>query len=133
MSTIKLHFPNIQSQILWKLREDFEKGLIDLSLFSTSEHYYENLYLLKQEVLAVWYKVENGEVKICSSNDLRKPQRPDGRPSLGRSPDRLKSLAIWNWSREWEPTSQGNQFIQRTDDYGLTGPKKKTKTGGGLV
>lgn len=125
MSMVKLHFRNIQDQVLWKLREDFEHGRIDLSLLSTADHYYDNLDLLKEEVLAIWYKVEGGEVRIASSNDLRRPQRPDGRPSLGRSPDRLKALAIWNWSRDWTPAPTEN-FNPAANDYDWS-PRKKQK------
>jgi hypothetical protein len=133
-SVIKLHFKNIQDQVLWKLREDFEKGNIDLSLFTSPDTYYENLELLKEEVLAVWYKTVGPEVVIASSNDLRKPQRPDGRPSLGRSPDRLKALAIWNWSRDWTPRPT-EQFNRNADDFGFGELKKKKRPsrGGGFV
>lgn len=134
LSAVKLHFKNIQDQVLWKLREDFEAGNIDLSLFTAPDNYYENLELLKEEVLAVWYKTVGPEVVIASSNDLRKPQRPDGRPSLGRSPDRLKALAIWNWSRDWTPRPT-EQFNPGADDYGFgeERKRKKPKRGGGLV
>lgn len=135
MSIIKCHFRNLQEQILWKLRDDFEKGSIDLSLLSTSEHYYENLHMLREEVLAVWFKPENGLLQIATSNDLRRAQRPDGRPSLGRSPDRLKALAIWNMYRDWEPeaTPQINEDAQ---DYDWHRPSKRPalpKAGRGFV
>jgi hypothetical protein len=134
LGTIKLHFKNIQDQVLWKLREDFEKGNIDLSLFTSPEHYYENLELLREEVLALWYKTVGPDVIISSSNDLRKPQRADGRPSLGRSPDRLKALAIWNWSRDWTPRPT-EQFNKNADDYGFGEQRKKKRPnkGGGFV
>jgi len=119
---VKIHFRNLQEQILYKLKEDFEAGTIDLSLLSTSEHFYENLYLLKEEVLSVWYKPEKGELQIATSNDLRRAQRPDGRPSLGRSPDRLKALAIWNFYRDWTPEATP-QFNRGADDYGYGNEK----------
>lgn len=134
---IKIHFRTLQDQILWKLREDFEHGRIDLSLLSTSENFYDNLHLMKEEVLAVWYKLEAGELRIASSNDLRRSQRPDGRPSLGRSPDRLKALAIWNFYRDWtpEPTPE---FNPDASDYDWSRPnQRKTRVmprrGHGLV
>lgn len=126
LSAVKLHFKNIQDQVLWKLREDFEQGRIDLSLFASPENYYENLELLREEVLAVWYSTKGPEVVIASSNDLRRPQRPDGRPSLGRSPDRLKALAIWNWCRDWTPAPTQN-FNRNADDYGYGEDKRKRK------
>ncbi len=134
LGTIKLHFKNIQDQVLWKLRDDFEKGNIDLSLLCTPDNYYENLDLLREEVLAAWFKTVGAEVIISSSNDLRKPQRSDGRPSLGRSPDRLKALAIWNWSRDWTPRPT-EQFNRNADDYGYGEQKRKSKKpkGGGFV
>lgn len=127
---IKPHFRSLQERLLWKLREDFEAGAIDLSLLSTAENYYENLDLLKQEVLAVWYKPEGGYQNICSSNDLRRSQRPDGRPSLGRSPDRLKALAIWNYARDWTPSPTQN-FNPGADDYGFGQERKKKRPQGG--
>ena len=126
LSAVKLHFRNIQDQVLWKLREDFEHGRIDLSLFTSADHYYENLELLKEEVLAIWYSTKGAEVVIASSNDLRRPQRPDGRPSLGRSPDRLKALAIWNWCRDWTPRPTEN-FNPAADDYGYGQDRKKKR------
>lgn len=135
MDTVKYHFRNLQEQIMWKLREDFEQGNIDLSLLTTSESYYENLHLLKEEVLAVKYKPQNGELHIDTSNDLRRAQRPDGRPSLGRSPDRLKALAIWNFYRDWTPESTP-QFRRDADaDYGWAPPAARgaRKKGRGLV
>lgn len=134
---IKIHFRNLQEQILWKLREDFEQGNIDLSLLTTSEHFYDNLYLLKEEVLSVKYKPEKGELHIDTSNDLRRAQRPDGRPSLGRSPDRLKALAIWNFYRDWTPEATP-QFNKDSEDYDWARPTQRkkpapSKRGRGLV
>lgn len=120
MLSVKILFKNIQDQILWKLREDFEFGRIDLSaLAAQGPNYYENLHLLKEEICALYYKIEGGHVWISSSNDLRRVQRPDGRPSLGRSPDRLKSLAIWNYSREWEPERRYTEDKPQRGDYGF--------------
>lgn len=134
---IKIHFRNLQEQILWKLREDFERGDIDLSMLTTSEYFYENMQLLKEEVLSVWYKPEKGEMHIATSNDLRRSQRPDGRPSLGRSPDRLKALAIWNFYRDWVPAPT-EQFNRAASDYDWSRPNRKrpattSRAGRGLV
>jgi len=114
---IKMSFRNIQDQILWKLREDFEFGRIDLSVLAISG--YENLDKLKEELLAPYYRIENGQVWISSSNDLRRSQRTDGRPSLGRSPDRLKAFAIWNYSREWTPETTRYEDKPHRGDYGF--------------
>lgn len=115
MAAVKMIFRNIQDQVLWKLREDFEFGRIDLSVLAVSG--YGNLDKLKEELLAPYFRIQNGEVWISSSNDLRRTQRPDGRPSLGRSPDRLKAFAIWNYAREWTPP-QISSPINRDVDYG---------------
>lgn len=124
MLAVKILFKNIQDQILWKLREDFEAGRIDLStLIAPGPNYYENLTLLKEEICALYYKIEGGYVWISSSNDLRRLQRPDGRPSLGRSPDRLKALAIWNYSRSWEPDRQHMEDKPQRGDYGFRSEK----------
>lgn len=132
---VKYHFRNLQEQILWKLREDFERGDIDLSLLVTSEHYYDNLHLLKEEVLAIKYSPKNGELHIDTSNDLRRAQRPDGRPSLGRSPDRLKALAIWNFYRDWIPEATP-QFNRAAEDYEWLRPQSRPtlpKKGRGFI
>lgn len=121
MAAIKIQFRNIQDQILWKLREDFEFGRIDLSVLA---EVYPNLHLLEEELLAPYYKIEGGQVWISSSNDLRRSQRPDGRPSLGRSPDRLKAFAIWNYSRDWTPETTPPPDKPQRGDYGYTREKK---------
>lgn len=122
-ATIKLHFRNVQDQVMWKLKEDFEFGRIDLSLLTPpGPGYYENLDKMKEEVLAFWFRVQNGEVWISSSNDLRKPHRTNlsgvNVPTLGRSPDRAKALAIWNWVRDRKPGGVRNKFKEQAVDYG---------------
>lgn len=116
---IKYHFPNIQCQILWQLREDFQAGNIDLSLLCSQEHFYENLDKMKEEVLAFWYREDKGDIWISGGADLRKPERnlANGTkvPSLGRSPDRAKALAIWNWCRNRPPKSPRNKFLDNVD------------------
>lgn len=120
---VKLSFKNLQDQIMWKLREDFMFGRIDLSPLSNPENpedYYANLHLLREEVLAFRFrenKLASGKMWISSSEDLRRAQWPDGKPSLGRSPDRAKALAIWNYVREWKP-SVVTSPISRDVDYG---------------
>jgi hypothetical protein len=135
MGSIQIHHKNIQEQILWKLRADFEAGEIDLSFLLTTEGYYDNLHLLREEVLAPWYRIENGYVEIASSNELRKPQRKNQKgesiPCLGRSPDRLKALAMWNYARDWIPDKNHEEF---PGDYGYKRPiqyvaqRQKSKT-----
>lgn len=95
-------FDNWRSQAFWKLRQDFENGRIDLSAFSTEEGYYENLHMLQEEALALAYVVENGVIKITPKKELRKVQMSNGEPGLGRSPDRIDALCIWNWVREFD-------------------------------
>lgn len=102
---IRLKFKNIQDQIMWKLREDFKAGGIDLSPLLAEGGYYGNLHLLKEELTAFRFKENknsDGSMWISSSNDLRRASWPGGQPCLGRSPDRAKALAIWNYVREWK-------------------------------
>jgi hypothetical protein len=130
-ATIKLHFRNIQDQILWNLREGFEKGLIDLSLLvAPGPTYYASMDKMKEEVLAFWFKIQNGEVWICSSNDLRKSSRVNlsgvNVPTLGRSPDRAKALGIWWWVHDRKPGGVRNKFIPKTD-FGFHVRKQQRK------
>lgn len=118
-AVIKYHFPNIQCQILWQLREDFQAGDIDLSLLCSQDHFYENLDKMKEEVLAFWYREDKGDIWISGRLDMRKPERTLANgtkvPSLGRSPDRAKALAIWNWCRNRPPKSPRNKFLDHVD------------------
>lgn len=130
-SSIKYHFKNIQDQILWQFREDFQAGNIDLSLLLTQEHFYENIDKLKEEVLAFWWREDKGDIWISGGQDLRKPERTltNGQkvPSLGRSPDRAKALAIWNWCRNRPAKSPGNKFLPDDADYGYEATQKRPK------
>ena len=90
----KIKFNNLRSQMWWKLKEDMEKGLVDLSLLQSETGYYDNLYLLQEEILAHTYEEVNGVIKILDKNTLRDSDH------LGRSPDRADSLVIWNWVRD---------------------------------
>jgi hypothetical protein len=116
---IKYHFRNIQDQILWKLREGFMNGQIDLSQLLTPEHYYENLDKLKEEVLAFWWREDKGDIWISGGQELRKPERTLSNgtkvPCLGRSPDRVKALAIWWWVHDRKPRSPRNKLIPNAD------------------
>lgn len=136
-SAIKYHFRNIQSQILWKLREDFQFGRIDLSLLMTADHFYENIEMLKEEILSFWYREDKGDIWICGGDDLRRPERTLSNgtkvPCLGRSPDRAKAFAIWNWCRDRNPRSPGNKFLPEDADYSMHADKHKKAYGGGLV
>lgn len=90
----KIKFNNLRSQMWWKFKEDMEKGLVDLSLLQSESGFYENLYLLQEEVLAHTYEEVNGVIKIIDKNKLRDADH------LGRSPDRADALVIWNWVRD---------------------------------
>lgn len=117
-SRVKLHFKNIQDQIMWKLREDFKFGRIDLSPLLAQGGYYPNLHLLKEELTAFRFKENknsDGTIWISSSNDLRKSNWPGGEPCLGRSPDRAKAFAIWNYVRDWKPSKA--RFAPNKQDY----------------
>lgn len=130
-SAIKYHFRNIQSQILWKLREGFQAGLIDLSQLVTQEHFYENLDKMKEEILSFYYREDKGDIWICDINDLRKPDRTTFAgtkvPSLGRSPDRAKALAIWWWVHDRPAKSPNNRMLPDDTDYGFDGNNRKPK------
>lgn len=124
LAIVKLHFKNIQDQILWKLREDFKFRRIDLSYLLTPEGYYPNLHLLKEELTAIRFKENfnpDGSMWISSSKDLRRATWPNGEPCLGRSPDRLKALAIWNYVRDWIPEkySPPPSMLEK-QEYGYT-------------
>lgn len=118
-AVIKYHFNNIQDQVMWKLREDFQAGDIDLSMLTSPDHFYDNMHLLQEEVLAFWFDERGGKIAISPANDLRKPQRTNKSgmvvPCLGRSPDRAKALAIWNWCRNRPPKSPRNKFLDNVD------------------
>lgn len=90
----KIKFNNLRSQMWWKLKEDMEKGAIDLSQLQSEAGYYDNLYLLQEEILAHTYEEINGTIKIIDKNKLRDADH------LGRSPDRADALVIWNWVRD---------------------------------
>lgn len=139
-SAIKYHFSNVQRQILWKLREDFQAGNIDLSLLMTPDHFYENIELLKEEILSFWWREDKGDIWISGGEEMRRPDRmlANGTrvPSLGRSPDRAKAFAIWNWVRDKKPGSVVNKFLPEGADYGYADDRKKQarkRGGGGFV
>ncbi len=109
-------FKMIQYQILWKLRLDFQFGRIDLSVINA---HYLNVSELREELLAFRMEERDNGIWISSSDDLRKAQWPDGTPSLGRSPDRVKALAIWNYVRNWEPERKYVEEKPQKGDYGF--------------
>ncbi len=102
-NAVSVLFKHLQYQILWKLRVDLQFGRVDLSPLNTTEHFYEGVPELREELLAFRTRDKDGGIWISSSDDLRKAQWPDGTPCLGRSPDRVKALAIWNYVRDWTP------------------------------
>ena len=136
-AAVKLHFKNIQDQYMWKLREDFKFGRIDLSPLQGEQGYYPNLHLLREELLAFRFKEDkntDGSMWISSSNDLRKASWPGGEPCLGRSPDRAKALAIWNGARDWTPEKAPppNTGANR-NDYTYQPEDKKVEVSSPLV
>jgi hypothetical protein len=128
-SIIKYHFRNVQSQIMWKLREGFQSGAIDLSQLVTQENFYENLDKMKEEVLSFYYREDKGDIWICDVADLRRPDRTttigNKVPSLSRSPDRAKALAIWWWVHDRPAKAPNNRLIPDEADYGYAGAQKK--------
>lgn len=90
----KIKFNNLRSQMWWKFKEDMEKGLIDLSPLQMESGFYEQLYLLQEEILIHTYEEKNGVIKIIEKNTLRDADH------LSRSPDRADALVIWNWVRD---------------------------------
>jgi len=114
-------FDNLRSQMMYKLARDFEAGEIDLSLLLTQAYFYENFVLLQEEILSLRFRVENGVFKVIPKNELRKMEVSDTWGSgvgLGRSPDRLDALAIWNWCRDMENISAAVRERQDDADYG---------------
>jgi hypothetical protein len=108
-------FDNWRSQAFWKLRQDFENGSIDLSAFGTPEGYYDNFHMLQEEALALTYAEENGVIRIAPKKELRKVQMSNGEPGLGRSPDRVDALCIWNWVRDFDYRAQVKEFDKSID------------------
>lgn len=111
----KVEFDNVRSQMLWKLRQDFEAGAIDLSAFKTEEGWFEHFGTLQEEALAHTYKIQNGKLKVIPKDELKKAEK------LGRSPDFLDALALWNWVRDghglgsaWAPPAEAKHR-----DYGI--------------
>jgi hypothetical protein len=90
----KIKFNNLRSQMWWKFKTDMEQGQVDLSQLQSETGFYDNLYLLQEEVLAHTYEEINGVIKIIDKNKLRDADH------LNRSPDRADALVIWNWVRD---------------------------------
>lgn len=111
-------FKHIQYQILWKLRLDLQFGRIDLSRLNSTENFYEGVPELREELLSFRTRDKDNGIWISSSDDLRKAQWPDGTPCLGRSPDRVKALAIWNYVRDWQPETTYHENKPHPRDYG---------------
>jgi hypothetical protein len=107
-----------RSQAYWKLRQDFENGLIDLSQLVGVDGYYDNLHMLQEEILALGYEEQNGLIRITPKKELRKTQMSNGDPGLGRSPDRADALAIWNWVREFQYHPEHHE-ARPGEDYGI--------------
>jgi len=104
----EIEFDNLRSQMCWKLREDFQDGNIDLSAFmqkdippdeqqlttaQQQEGYFEDLFMLQEEILAHTYRIWKGKLIVIPKEELRKVE------NLGRSPDYFDALVIWNWVR----------------------------------
>jgi hypothetical protein len=109
-------FDNLRSQMLWKLREDFEYKRIDLSFLQSAEGYFDGLNMLTQELLAHTYEITGaGHISIISKDDLRKPD------ILGRSPDFSDALAIWNFVRDKrrDTSTTANVEADKKVDYNL--------------
>lgn len=113
-------FAFIQYQILWKLRLDLQFGRIDLSPLNSTENFYEAVPELREELLSFRTRDKDNGIWISSSDDLRKAQWPDGTPCLGRSPDRVKALAIWNFVRDWQPEKYKPNTGGNKSDYVYT-------------
>ena len=101
-------FPNLRSQMWWKLRMDMERGLIDLSALADPECQFDDLQTLQEEILSITYEVDHGEIKVASKKDLRKADK------LGRSPDWADALAGWNWVRNRDKVDEIPTFEQET-------------------
>jgi hypothetical protein len=107
-------FDNLRTQMLWKLREDFEYKRIDLSFLQSSEGYFDGLNMLTQELLAHTYEITGaGHISIISKDDLRKPN------ILGRSPDFSDALALWNFVRDKRSNEPAIVEANKKLDYGL--------------
>ena len=124
---IKIKFDNFRSQAWWKLGEDMEAGEIDLSPLTSEDGYYDDIYKLEEEVLIHTYKLQNDRMIIIPKSELRKEQMGDGRPGLGRSPDRADALVYWNWVRGMKPDMPKPPMSKEGADYGVHDRKTKRK------
>ena len=119
----QIAFDNLRSQMWWKLREDMMEGTLDLSAFMAKdmedtglypeEGYFDEFYMLQEEILFHTFRIQNGKVIVISKEDLRKPE------SLGRSPDFADALVIWNWVRRHHYAQETHSIDQeyQVDDY----------------
>lgn len=123
-NAVSILFKHLQYQILWKLRLDFQFGRIDLSPLNSTEGFYENVQELREELMAFRVKDKQDGIWISSSDDLRKAEWPDGKPCLGRSPDRAKALAIWNYVRDWKPV-HAKESVSESADYAFNKQKRQ--------
>jgi len=102
----EIEFDTLRSQMCWKLREDFRDGNIDMSAFMNkalkqdnltelqkSEGYFDDFFMLSEEVMAITYRIFNGKLIVLPKSELKKPE------NLGRSPNYFDALVIWNWVR----------------------------------
>jgi len=118
-------FDNLRSQMWWKFREDMQEGNIDMSAFMAKDippgegeklspgeednGYFEDLYMLQEEIISHTFRVYKGKLIVISKDELRKAE------NLGRSPDYADALVIWNWTRRLHY----EQGISTHDEYAV--------------
>ena len=112
MYSKKMHFDNWRSQAWWKFKEDMEFGRIDLSPLTRKEGYFEDLFMLQEEVLAHSAVQGTNKFQVISKQRLKLSEH------LGRSPDLADALVMWNWVRERQHPKKMSKFQMNKDiDY----------------
>jgi len=106
----RLKFLNFRSQVFWRLREDFERGDIDLSQVAS----HKEMAKLIGDLSEIRWDEKNGFVVIESKEAIRK--------RLKRSTDHADAFAYWNWARHQKielPPIDMDDRERESIDYGI--------------
>jgi len=106
----RIKFANLRSQVYWRLREDFEKGDIDLSLLAGNPE----LNKLIGDLSEIRWSDDKGFIQIEEKAQIRK--------RLKRSTDHADALAYWNWARHLKielPSIDMDDRERNSIDYGI--------------
>jgi hypothetical protein len=100
-------YRNLRSQTMWRLREDVHQGLIALP---------DDPELL-EEMVAIEWRTIGGKIVIESKDEPLPFSRHHVslRARLGRSPNKLDAVAMWNWVRQREPVPEPEKALSAWD------------------